>query len=120
MASERNSNSDEEIRFTKKQQWYVTTAAITLIGALYGVAHTISPPPTNAEKAAATVLVTLIAACTGGVLVSLHDHLAEKRREINKNDPHPWRRGIEIPISLIVAVVTSAFVVIYAWWRTAG
>jgi hypothetical protein len=91
-----------------------------LIGALYGVAHTISPPPTNAEKAAATVLVTLVAAGAGAVIVSLHDHLAVKRKQIDKDDPNPWRRGVEIPIALVAAVAVSAAVVIYTWWRTAA
>jgi hypothetical protein len=120
MANDQKATLDEEIRFIKKQEWYVATAAITLIGALYGIAHTIAPPPTNAEKAVATVLVTLVAACTGGVLISLHDHLVRKRKERDKADPNPGRRGVEIPISLIAAVATSAFVVIYTWWRTAA
>lgn len=132
MANDRRSALEEEIRFIKKQEWYVATAAITLIGALYAVLHTISP--TNAEKVVATVLVTLAAACASNVLVSLHDHLSAKRKDVaevikkdpsedpseKKDDPNPWRRGVEIPIALVAAVVASAAVVIYAWWRTAA
>jgi hypothetical protein len=49
----------EELRFAKKQQWYIATSALTLLAAIFGIAHVIKPTTLD-EKKVGTVFVVLI------------------------------------------------------------
>lgn len=106
----------EEIRFAKTQQWRVATAAITLLGAIFAVAHTLHPLATF-EKVLGTVSVTLIATFGSFFLVSLQNHLRRTRVLINDKDSEAWLRGAEVVFALIAVVVTSAIVAGYSLWR---
>ena len=48
----------EEVRFTKKQQWSVTTSAVTLLAAIFGIAHLVKPGPH--ERCVATLFILII------------------------------------------------------------
>jgi len=66
---------------------------VTLLGAIFAVTHTLQPPLGIAEKAVATVLVTLVATFASIFLLSLHRHLARTRLEENDADREAWLRG---------------------------
>jgi hypothetical protein len=106
----------EEIRFAKTQQWRVATAAITLLGAIFVVAHTLHQLATP-EKVVGTVLVTLIAGAGSVFLLSLQNHLGRTRLEIDGKDTEAWLRGIEVAFTLVAIVIVSAIVVGYSLWR---
>jgi hypothetical protein len=103
----------EELRFAKKQQWAVTTAAITLLAAIYAVAKDLKPELGPKEKVAIAVLVTLIA-CAGVVyLTSLQSHLRETRLKLDPEDKEPWLRGVSVLAGLVGTVILGAAFVIY-------
>jgi hypothetical protein len=110
---------DEEIRFAKTQQWRVAIAALTLLGATFAVSHAMRPLAC-AEKAAGTVLVTLIGMSGAVILLQLQNHLAEKRREIKPDEASAWLRGGAVLFSLVAAVVIGAVVVGYSFWRSSS
>lgn len=59
------------MRFAKKQQWSITTLTLTLVAAVFGVAHSIKPPLENWEKWIATVVLAAISVI-GWVFLPIH------------------------------------------------
>lgn len=109
----------EELRFTKKQQWSVATATLTLLGAIFGVVHTLGALGWY-EKAFGAISALLVAGFGILHLWSMQNHLAETRRELDANDEGAWWRGGTILGSLIGAIIISAIVVVYyVIWRAA-
>ncbi len=103
----------EEIRFAKKQQWYVATACITLMAALFTLADKIHP--NQCEKLIAALLLVAIAFFVIINLLALKKHIACTRPQ---DDSDRERRGAWIPLSLAGAVVLSALAVGYVIiWR---
>jgi hypothetical protein len=105
----------EELRFAKKQQWYIATSAVTLLAAIFGIAHIIKP--TLYEKIAATVLVALIMGFACWFLCKLQGHLKKTRTLLDPMDPKPWFRGADILGVLVGTVIVSGLVVFYYLWR---
>jgi hypothetical protein len=105
----------EELRFAKTQQWRVATAAVTLLGAIFVVAHTLHPLAIF-ERVIGTVLVALIGVAGSVFLISLQNHLRRTRNSI-QDDLEAWSRGAEVMITLAVVVIASAIIVGYSLWR---
>src|SRR4051794_22805204 len=82
----------EEVRFAKKQQWSVTTSAVTLLAAIFGITHLVEPGPGLREKIAATIFVVAILGSAGLFLWKLQDHLSETRTLLDRTDREPWLR----------------------------
>ena len=81
----------DELRFAKGQQWYIATAAVTLLSAIFWIERSIKLK--YPEKVIATVFIGLIAGFGICFLVKLQKHLKAVRLELNPNDPNPWWRG---------------------------
>ena len=67
----------EELRFAKRQQWAVATAAIALIAGVYHLGDGIKPPLTAYEKLA--VMLAILGVTAGGiwlVLFDIQNHIA--------------------------------------------
>jgi hypothetical protein len=105
----------EELRFAKKQQWYIATSAVTLLAAIFGIAHVIKP--NLWEKSAATVLVALIMGIACWFLCKLQGHLKNTRLLLDPTDRTPWFRGADILGVLVGTVIVSGLVVVYYLWR---
>jgi uncharacterized membrane protein YozB (DUF420 family) len=102
----------EELRFAKKQQWAVATAAVTLLAAIYAISKGLK----DAEKAVLTVFVTLIATFGIYFLCQLQVHLERTRLYLDPNDRNPWFRGVDILLVLAGVIAISALVVFYSIW----
>src|SRR5262249_25655771 len=62
----------EELRFAKKQQWYIATAAVTLLAAILALQHAGAPEGLQIrEKVAFGVAITLVATFACSFLLSL-------------------------------------------------
>jgi hypothetical protein len=107
----------EELRFAKKQQWLIATSAVTLLAAIFGIAHLIEPKPGPREKIVGTIFIALIVAAAWRVLWKLQNHLSETRKLLCPDDPNPWFRGVDVLAVLLGAVSLSAYVVGYYVWR---
>jgi len=105
----------EELRFAKGQQWYVATAAVTLLSAIFWIERSIRL--NRPEKIIATVFIGTIAGFGICFLVKLQNHLKEVRLTLGyPNDLSPWWRGVDV-LSVLIGVVTlAAFVVLYFLW----
>jgi hypothetical protein len=101
----------EEVRFAKKQQWAVATAAVTLLGALYALADRAHPG--DKEKIALSVVITLIAILSCSFLVDLQRHLKTKRLELDPADKDPFLRGGAIIGALCGVIILGAFTILY-------
>jgi hypothetical protein len=101
----------EELRFAKKQQWAIAAAAVTLLGAVYAVAHRAGP--SEKEKVALAVVVTLIATLGCSFLANLQRHMRESRLELDPDDREPLLRGGMIVGALCGVIILSAFTVLY-------
>src|SRR5215510_8897571 len=84
----------EELRFAKRQQWAIATAAVTLLAAVFGIARTTKVD--TVEKAFATIFVVLIASFGIAFLHQLQGHLSRVRIALDPNDADPWFRGVDI------------------------
>jgi len=84
----------EEIRFAKKQQWYVATACITLMAAVFTLAEKIHT--NQCEKVIATLVLAAIAFFGIINLLALKKHIADTRLQ---DDSDRERRGAWIPWS---------------------
>jgi hypothetical protein len=106
----------EEIRFLKRQQWYVTLAAMTLLGViLSGTRSEKALDGIHARRAA--MMFTLLIAFGGiWILAKLQNSLKATRLAIDPNDPDPWRRGAEIMWALMAVMLVSALLVCYLLW----
>jgi len=107
----------EELRFAKKQQWSIATSAVTLLAAIFGVAHVTEPKLKLGEEIAGTVFVVLIAVFAWRFLKSLQDHLEATRKALDPKDPEPWWRGVDVLAVLTGTVIVSGVVVVYYLWR---
>jgi hypothetical protein len=105
----------EELRFAKRQQWYIATSAVTLLAAIFGIAHVTEPKLD--EKKVGTVFVAFIVYFAWRFLRQLQDHLKQTRKLLDPNDPTPWWRGVDILTVLVGIVVVSGLVVVYYLWR---
>jgi hypothetical protein len=103
----------EELRFAKKQQWAVAAAVVTLLGALYGLAHSAVPNLDEKEKVLFAVIVTLIATIGCSILASLHRHMWSTRFELQPRDRDALVRGSGIVGALIGVIILSAIGVLY-------
>jgi len=106
----------EELRFWKRQQWAVTTAAIALIAGAFHVAQTVMPPPVLWEKWVASILVGAIAVGGGWLIGGLQESLGQTRLALDSTDPDP-KRGRRVVSGLWAALLISAAAVIYSLWR---
>jgi hypothetical protein len=107
----------DELRFAKKQQWSIATATMTLLGAIFGVAHAMAPLGPW-EKAVGSILTILVMFFGNLHLWSLQNHLADTRRLIDAKDEDAWWRGASILYSLMGALIIAGLVVVYyVTWR---
>ena len=105
----------EELRFARGQQWYVATAAVTLLSAIFFIEQSIRL--VRWEKIFATVFIGLIAGFGICFLVKLQNHLKEVRLTLGyPKDLNPWWRGVDILSVLIGIVALAALVVLYFLW----
>jgi len=107
----------DELRFAKRQQWAVTAAAIALIAGIYHIADNADPPMAPWEQHLAAFCVLVVAAGGIGMLYKLQGHLCRTRLDIDKKDPDPWWRGLDVVIALMIAIAISAIAVCYSFWR---
>jgi hypothetical protein len=70
----------EELRFAKKQQWYVATSAVTLNAAVFALLR--GSQLRDYEALAAVFFVLFVSAAAVGVLWQLQDHLRNVRRDL--------------------------------------
>jgi hypothetical protein len=106
----------EELRFAKTQQWRIATSAITLLAAIFAVAHAMADLK-PAEKVAGTLFAALVSISSSWFLCSLQSHLKRTRLEIGPEDKTAWLRGLDVIVALIGAVILSGGVVVYFLWR---
>ena len=105
----------EQLRFAKGQQWYVATAAVTLLSAIFWIERSIRL--NRPEKIIATVFIGMIAGFGICFLVKLQNHLKEVRLTLGyPNDLNPWWRGVDVFSILISVVALAALVVVYFLW----
>ena len=105
----------EELRFAKGQQWYIATAAVTLLSAIFWIERSIRL--VRWEKIFATVFIGLIAGFGICFLVKLQNHLKEVRLTLGyPNDLNPWWRGVDVLSVLVGVVALAALVVLYFLW----
>lgn len=64
-------NRLEELRFAKKQQWSIAAAGMTLLGAIFGAAHTMAPLGLW-EKTIGAILALLVMFASNLQLFFLH------------------------------------------------
>ena len=107
----------DELRFAKRQQWAVTAAAIALIAGIYHIADNADPEMAPWEQHLAEFLVLIVAAGGIAMLFKLQGHLCRTRLAIDKKDPNPWQRGLDVVIALVIAITVSAIAVCYSFWR---
>jgi hypothetical protein len=105
----------EELRFAKKQQWYIATSALTLLAAIFGIAHVIKPTTLD-EKKVGTVFVVLIVWFACEFLRQLQGHLNNTRLLLDPKDRTPWLRGVDILAVLMGTIIASGLVVLYYLW----
>jgi hypothetical protein len=105
----------EELRFAKRQQWAVATAVVTLLGALYGLAHSANSNlgVDEKEKVLFAVIVTLIATVGCNILASLQRHMWNSRFELEPRDRDALVRGSGIVGALMGVIILSAIGVLY-------
>lgn len=106
----------EELRFAKRQQWYVAAAAVGLMAGAFHLAEGMKPLACW-EKTVTTNIVLLVA--VGGIwlMFDLQQHLANTRKVLDPKDDRPLWRGAPIAICLAIIQLVSAVVVVYALWR---
>jgi hypothetical protein len=112
MSVEQDESRLDELRFAKRQQWSIAAAAMALLGAIFGVAHTMDPLGPG-EKAVAAIFALCVGIAACWHLVSLQNHLARTRRLIDEKDEDAWWRGGTVLWSLVVVVAISALTVVY-------
>jgi hypothetical protein len=94
----------EELRFAKKQQWYVATASVTLNAATFALLK--GSHLHDYEALAAIFFILFVAAAGVGVLWHLQDHMQGLRR---KSEPDaPWYGPTDVVVLLTFVVVAVA------------
>src|SRR5262245_22786608 len=105
----------EELRFAKRQQWSIATSAVTLLAAIFGIAHVIKEPKLG-EKVVATILIAFVTGFACWFLYKLQRHLKKTRKLLDPTDQRPWVRGVDVAAVLAGTVVVSGLVVVYYVW----
>lgn len=100
----------EEFRFAKKQQWYVATAAVTLMAAIFAVDDKVHFEA--CEKTVAVAALIAIAGFAGCTLGRTQKYIISMREE-NDRQPWYWSRGGDIMWALIAVVTLIAIAVGY-------
>jgi hypothetical protein len=103
----------------KSSNGQLRQSAVTLLAAIFGIAHVIEPKLGDCEKTVATVLVALIMGFACWFLYKLQGHLKKTRMLLNSMDPKPWFRGADIFGVLVGTVIVSGLVIGYYLWRHA-
>ena len=96
----------------KKQHWNIATATVTLIAAVYGIAHTAGDLELR-ERVGLSVLSGFLAVGGCYLLLSLHSYIGTTRTRLDKEDKHAWLRGTPVLFALVSVILFSAVVVIY-------
>jgi hypothetical protein len=104
----------EQLRFAKKQQWYVAASAVALLAGILAIVQ--NTQLACFEKALATVFILLIAGFGSYILWRLQKHLRDVRVELDPRDKNPLVRDVDILSILAGLVVISAGVVLYFLW----
>lgn len=86
----------EELRFAKRQQWYVAASAVTLNAGI--LALTRGSPLNGIEPLLAVFFILLIAAGSTAVLWDLQDHLLRVRGDLDLYGSSP---GTALPTFFI-------------------
>src|SRR5260370_40908271 len=92
----------EELKFAKRQQWAVVTSALTLLGAIFAIAHNADPPLADWEKRIGSLFVIGVAAFGIVFLGSLQKHLLDTRRALDPTGADSW-----LPCGLVVPSLTG-------------
>ncbi len=100
----------EELRFAKKQQWYVAASVVGLNAGLLALSRGITL--SGIEVLAAVFCMLLIAGGGGAVLCHLQDHLQSVRVGLNPQD-NLWARTTDVVYPLSVVIAASAVVCVY-------
>jgi hypothetical protein len=103
----------EELRFAKKQQWYVATSAVTLLAAIFAIARSTSLSVD--ERGTVTFLIFLVATFGIDVLRKLQLHMSAKRQELNPRDQE-WHRDSDVLFVLAGIIAVAAAAVSYLLW----
>jgi hypothetical protein len=106
----------EELRFWKRQQWYVAAAGVGLIAGVFQMSQSLKPLACW-EKAVASIIVFSVAAGSGLLIWDLQESLKDTRLFLYKNDPNP-KRGMRVVCGLWGALLISAVAVIYSFLRS--
>jgi hypothetical protein len=103
----------EELRFAKKQQWAITTAAVTLLAAVYALQRSVDPGIGSKEKVVVVVAVVLIATFGCIFLFTLQKYIRDTRLRLDRTDKDALLRGVSIVGVLSGVVILSAGCVLY-------
>jgi hypothetical protein len=97
----------EELRFAKKQQWYVAASAVALnagiLAFLKGIAFS------GIELLGVVFCVLLISFGGFAIVLHLQDHMQRTRHELNPNDA-PWVRNSDVIVPLSAPIIASALI----------
>jgi hypothetical protein len=104
-------NIYEELRSAKNQQWAGTTAAVTLLAAIYAVGK--DAALSHQEKIGVGALIVLIGGSGIYFLVKLQKYMQRTRLDLNPNDQGARLRGVDVLAVLIGAAVLSGIFVFY-------
>ena len=107
----------EELRFAKKQQWYIATAAVTLLAAIFALQHAAGNAATPSldykEKIALGVAITLVVTFGCTFLITLQNYIRATRLRLNPKDIEAATRGLSIVGVLVGIVILSGVAVLY-------
>jgi hypothetical protein len=106
---------DEELRFAKKQQWYVAASVVGLLGAIFAISRGLQL--SEVEKAVATIFILAIAGCGIRILKHLQDHMQHLRQRL---EPYAekiyWHRPTDVFWALAAVALISGVVIVYLLW----
>ena len=104
----------EELRFYKRQQWYIAASAATLNAAV--IAATRGLQLHWSIYVVATLFVLLVALGCVRLLFQLQRSLADVRLRLDRDDSDPATRGVDIVYQLASVVVAVAIGVLILLW----
>lgn len=100
----------EELRFAKKQQWYVAASAVALNAGILAFVKGITF--SGIELLVMVFCVLLIGAGGVAIVLQLQDHMHRKRRELDQNDTD-WTHPGDVIVPLSALIVASALIGLY-------
>jgi hypothetical protein len=107
----------EELRFAKTQQWYIATAAVTLLGAIFALRHAVSNTATSPldckEKVGFAVAITLVVTFACTFLIMLQKYMRDTRLRLDPKDIDAAVRGVSILGVLVGIIIMSGAAVLY-------